>query len=288
MSNRSTIPPRSNEWLESRLAYLWNAYYSDVTRVYPIKASFGPRARYRYGSIYSVGGQCHILINRLFAHPAVPEYVIDATLVHELAHYVHGYGSGRPKLYSHPHRGGVVDKEMEKRGCLALEQNAGDWRRDNWQPFYASQTPDATARRVERDKRDKTGWEMYLNTPGFRTEEMLRVRIERLAPLFGHKTLPFDAAWLLASPRRNGLSYFFNRESTVRLHGTLADCSVPTEVIDYELGYWLAVFAVGNSWDNIEAAMKQAGVWPRAQKAIQWRRKIWPNYFVHNHPLKIK
>jgi len=288
MSTRSTNPLRDDDWLESRLQVLWDSYYSDIKRVYPIKPSFGPRARYRYGSIYSIGRQCHILINRLFAHPDVPDYVVDATLVHELAHYVHGYGSGRPKLYTHPHRGGVVDKEMEKRGCLFLEEQASAWRRENWQTFYSSQTPDVTARRLEREKRESTAWEMYLSTPGFRTEETIRSRLAELAPRFGHAERPFDVAWLLASPRRNGLSYYFNRESNVRLHATLADGSVPGDVIDYELCYWLALFAVGNKWEDIEGAMRAAGAWSRAQKAIQWRRKVWPNYHIHNHPLKAK
>ena len=51
MSTRSTVPHRDNRWLESRLQLLWETYYNDVTRVYPIQATFGPRARYRYGSI---------------------------------------------------------------------------------------------------------------------------------------------------------------------------------------------------------------------------------------------
>jgi hypothetical protein len=288
MSTRPTAPLRDNSWLEARVDQLWETYYADVTRVYPIKATFGPRARYRYGSIYSVGRQCHILINRLFAHPDVPEYVTDATLVHELAHYVHGYGSGRPKLYAHPHRGGVVEKELAKRGCLWLEETASVWRRENWQAFYVSQTPELTARRVEREKREETAWQMYLSSPGFRNEEVLCRRLEVLAPRFGHATLPFEVGWLLASPRRNGLSYYFDRESRVRLHGTLADSAVPSEVIDYELGYWLAVFATGNKWRDIENAMRAADTWPRAEKAIQWRRKVWPNYHVHNHPLKAK
>lgn len=288
MSIGTTTPIRDNRWLDSRLQALWETYYSDVARVYPIQSSFGPRARYRYGSIYSVGRQCHILINRLFANPEVPEFVVDATLVHELAHYVHGYGSGRPKIYPHPHRGAVVEKELAKRGCSFLEDQASAWRRDHWQGFYSAQTPDVTARRLDRENREKTAWEMYLSTPSFRSEDSIQARLAELAPLFGHQELPFDTAWLLASPRRNGLSYYFNRESRVRIHATLADCSVPSEVVDYELSYWLAVFTVGNRWKDIENAMKTAGMWPQAQKAIKWRRKAWPTYCLHNHPLKAK
>lgn len=284
----STPVMRDNHWLEARLQHLWTTYYSDVTRCFPIKVTFGPRARYRYGSIYSVGKQCHILINRLFAHPDVPMYVVEATLAHELAHYVHGYGSGLKKLYPHPHRGGVVEKEMEKRGCLFLEDQASEWRRTHWQNFYASQATDATARRQEREKRDRTRWDMYLNTPGFRSQETLQTRLDSLSLAFGFEKAPFKVEWLHASVRRNGLSYRFVRDEAIKLHATLADPSVPAAVVDYELSYWLAVYAGGTGWTAVEQAMKDAGVWQAAQKAIQWRRKIWPNYYLANHPLKGK
>lgn len=284
----SAISLRDNRWLEARVQQLWTSYYSDVTPCYPINATFGPRARYRYGSIYSIGKQCHILVNRLFAHPDVPEYVVDATLAHELAHYVHGYGSGLPKRYAHPHRGGVVDKEMQARGCYHLEERAGEWRRTQWQGFYASQAADSMARRQEREKREQTRWELYVNTPGFRTEEGLEVRLARLAPKYGFADAPFAVGWLYASVRRTGLSYCFRADGDVKLHGVLADSAVPSAVIDYEISYWLASHAVGGSWPDIEQAMRDAGFWATAQKAIQWRRKVWPHYYPANHPLKVK
>jgi hypothetical protein len=279
---------RDNSWLEDRLQHLWTHYYNDVPVGYPITITFGPRARYRYGSIYSKGRRCYILINRLFAHPNVPEYVVDATIAHELAHYVHGYGSGLRKLHAHPHRGGVVDKEMEKRGCFFLEERAGDWRRNCWQEFYITQSPDVVARQAAREKQESTRWEMYLSTPGFRTEAGIQDRATLLAARFGLSDVPFKASWLYASPRRNGLSYRFQSEGTVKIHGVLADRHVPDYVIDYELSYWLAVGKVGGNWPDIEQAMKDAGVWPAAQKAIQWRRKVWPNYYLANHPFKAK
>src|SRR5918912_973139 len=131
-----SAPRRDHAWLQARFRHLWDTYYSDARIGYPIEVKFGRSARYRYGSIYNTGRQCRITINGLFAHPEIPEYVVDATLAHELAHYVHGYGSGLPKLHSHPHRGGVIDKEMQRRGCFFLEEKAGAWRRENWQSFY--------------------------------------------------------------------------------------------------------------------------------------------------------
>jgi hypothetical protein len=288
MPSVSSANLRSAEWLQDRLALLWNTYYSDSPTRYPIAIHFGPRARYRYGSIYSVGKQCHILINRLFAHPDVPEYVIDATICHELAHYVHGYGSGLKKRYAHPHRGGVVDKEMQARGCWHLEEQAGTWRRDCWKDFYEAEAGDATARKREREKRDQTRWEMFLSTPGFRNRKSLEEELVRLSKSFGFEEPPFNVEWLFASPRRNGLSYHFHTESVVRIHGVLAESMVPDDVVRYELSYWLAVMAVGGTWSNVEKAMKSAGVWSSAQKAIRWRRTIWPSFYAECHPLKSK
>lgn len=279
---------RDAAWLQSRLESLFHAYYSDAPAGYPIAIHFGPRARYRYGSIYSVGKQCHILINRLFAHPEVPEYVIDATICHELAHYVHGYGSGLKKRYSHPHRGGVVDKEMKSRNCWHFEERASIWRKECWKGYYDSLATDATKRKQDREKREKTRWEMYLATPGFRTAHSLQAELEALSRAFGYAKAPFQVEWLFASPRRNGLSYLFNSDKVVRLHGVLADSFVPDEVIRYELSYWLAVTKAGGSWPAIEQAMKTAGVWPSSQKAIRWRRTIWPSYYAECHPLKSK
>lgn len=279
---------RDAAWLENRLESLWRAYYSDVPSGYPIAIHFGPRARYRYGSIYSVGSQCHILINRLFAHPDVPDYVIDATICHELAHYVHGYGSGLAKRYAHPHRGGVVDKEMQARNCWHFEEQACTWRKEHWKGLYDAKASDATARRKERERRDQTRWEMFLSTPGFRTPDMLQMELNRLSQAFGYDEPPFRVEWLSASARRNGLSYHFDTEGVVRIHGVLADSIVPEEVIQYELSYWLAAGKAGASWRGVENELKTAGVWASAQRAIRWRRTIWPSFYLETHPLRSK
>jgi hypothetical protein len=284
----SSVVLRDATWLQDRLEFLWNAYYSDAPSAYPITIHFGPRARYRYGSIYSIGKQCHILINRLFAHPDVPEYVIDATICHELAHYVHGYGSGLRKRYAHPHRGGVVDKEMKERSCWHLEEQALAWRQECWKDYYEGVASDATNRKKQRELRDRTRWEMYLSTPGFRTGTDLQAEVDDLSLAFGYAEAPFRVEWLHASARRNGLSYHFNSEGVVRVHGVLADSDVPAEVVRYEISYWLAALKSGSTWSSVEKAMKAAGIWPDAQKAIRWRRTAWASYYLESHPLRSK
>jgi hypothetical protein len=281
-----TVPLRDDGWLEERRGHLWNAYYGDARAGYPIVAKFGPRARYRFGSIFSHNKTCRILVNGLFAHPEVPEYVVDATLVHEMAHYIHGYGSGLRRLHAHPHRGGVVDNEMRARGCYHLEEKARAWRKTQWPAFYESHAADIITRNIDRDRTERARWSEYLSTAGFRTEAQVRSRLAELALKFSLSEPPFGFEWLLASQRRRGLSYRFPRENVVRLHALLAAPTVPDAVIDYELCYWLAAHMAGNRWQAIEQALRTADVWESAEKAIRWRRRTWPKFLAARHPLR--
>ena len=99
---------------------------------------FGPRAKKRLGSIRKVfhtdGDEydTQILINGNFRDPKIPQYVIDATIAHELIHYSHGFSSPLPKLSKFPHRGDIVDKDMKKRGLLSLMEQEYKWLDKNW------------------------------------------------------------------------------------------------------------------------------------------------------------
>src|SRR6266849_6578723 len=103
---------RTQEWLQGRFEIIWANHFSNARVGLPIDVFFGQPAQYRFGSIRQKGERCQILINLLFALPEIPEYVVDATIAHELAHYVHGYGSGLRKLHANPHRGGIIDLEL--------------------------------------------------------------------------------------------------------------------------------------------------------------------------------
>jgi len=277
---------RDDAWLTDRVSLLWQMHFADVPVVFPIKVSFGTRAKYRFGSIMARNATSIITINRLFADPFVPTFVVDGTLVHELAHYVHGYGSGLPRLYDDPHRGGVVEKELEKRGLLELNDKASEWREANWDAFYASRCQDLTLRRASREEESKDRWNAFLTRPGNRTEVELRTRLEMLAiRLALEGTLPFEIEWLRATRRQSGLSYWFGRSRVVRLHGLLADRRVPGTVVDFELAYWLAGRSIGESWQCIHGALRRAGMETVAEDALRWRRHAWTAFRNRNHPL---
>jgi hypothetical protein len=277
---------RTDEWLQERLHSLWETFFRDAQKGYPMEARFGARARYRFGSIVGRHGVCLIRVNGLFAHPDVPEYVVDATLAHELAHYVHGYGSGLKKRHAHPHRGGVIEEEMAQRGCLFLEEKAERWRRQRWQAFYADHCQDRLARSQERRQKSQNTWQAYLETPGFRTEEWLNVRLQTLSAAFGLTEPPFRVTWHRATLRQNGVSYYYPREKVVRLHGLLADTRVPEAVLSYEIAYWIAYHQAGKEWERILTAMRQAGLSRTVERALSWRRRAWTRVLRSRHPLR--
>lgn len=120
---------RDDNWLISRLDSLWSNHFADVPQTNRVFIKFGRVAKYRFGSIRfdPKKKDSLILINGLFRDNKVPQEVVDHTIAHELVHYTHGFSSPHKKMYSHPHKGGVIDKEMEKRGLITLIKAYKSW-----------------------------------------------------------------------------------------------------------------------------------------------------------------
>lgn len=134
---------RDNAWLESKLDSIQREYFADVNFCNNIVIKFGRKARTRLGSIRKQYGNSfrrrllnrydsEILINGIFKQDFIPEYVIDATIGHELCHYAHGFSSPLPQLSRYPHSGRLVDKEMIKRGMGDMLLNQKKWLKVNW------------------------------------------------------------------------------------------------------------------------------------------------------------
>ena len=77
-----------------------------------------------YGSI--------IEINPLLKNLNVPEYVLDYILMHELTHYFQGFGSNHERKHRHPHKGGIVEKELERHGWKEITEKSEKWIKENW------------------------------------------------------------------------------------------------------------------------------------------------------------
>lgn len=123
---------RDDNWLLSRLDYLWSNYFGDVPQINPVFIRFGRYSRLRLGSIRldRATGHTHITITSMFKEESIPQAVIDHTIAHELTHYAHGFSSPHARKHKHPHQGGVIQKEMEAHGLGHLYQAYKAWVKD--------------------------------------------------------------------------------------------------------------------------------------------------------------
>lgn len=125
---------RDNKWLEKTLLFVWDKYFPDLSKKDNVKIKFGRSARTRLGSISkkTKDSDTLIRITSFFKDERVPQYVIEATVAHELCHYAHGFFSPMPKLFKYPHKGGLVDREMISRGMEEILKKQKVWLKDNW------------------------------------------------------------------------------------------------------------------------------------------------------------
>lgn len=130
---------RDNVWLENRLVYVWDKYFSDIEKKNDVLIKFGSKARTRLGSIrYHKKGvlnfnpSTEIRLTGFFMEENVPEYIIDLTIAHELCHYTHGFFSPHPVLSRFPHKGGIVDNELKTRGLAQMLSMQKKWLKEVW------------------------------------------------------------------------------------------------------------------------------------------------------------
>lgn len=129
---------RDQEWLESLLADIWYQHFRDIEQDNDVVIIWAKRAKRRLGSIETDANDGYtsiIKVNRLFQDLEVPEYVIRATIVHEMTHYAHGFGSPYEQKQQHPHSGGVIRREFAERGLVDLYLKQKRWLKDNWRDF---------------------------------------------------------------------------------------------------------------------------------------------------------
>lgn len=138
---------RDNNYLKNKLNSIWETFFADVPRSNKVLIQFGRCAEKRLGSIRKVINGPNrkrfdtlIYINGHFKDGFIPEFVIDATIAHELCHYAHGFSSPLPQLSKFPHRGDVVDRELNDRGLKTLERSEQDWLNKNWTAYLKNTT----------------------------------------------------------------------------------------------------------------------------------------------------
>jgi len=135
---------RDDAWLQQLLDKIWDNYFSDVAQENDVRIVFGRRAKRRLGSISLDPADrttSIITINSLFKLPDVPEYVVEATIVHELTHYAHGFSSPLEQAQRHPHAGGVMRREFAERGLLELYLQQKRWLKSDWHLIIERELP---------------------------------------------------------------------------------------------------------------------------------------------------
>jgi hypothetical protein len=140
---------RDEAWLQQLLDETWDRYFADVPQANIVRIEFGRRAKRQLGSIRLDRRDLSVTIitmNGLFRDPGIPEMVVQATLVHELIHYAHGFNSPLEQKHTHPHAGGVVRQEYAGRGLEWLYLEQRKWLKANW-PDLLSRNFSAPVRR---------------------------------------------------------------------------------------------------------------------------------------------
>jgi len=151
---------RTDEWLEDQLYDIWENNFADVPRTNSVLITFGKRSKRQLGCIKHIKAPTTkkiakklekapsndnntislIIITSYFKDEFIPEVVVRSTIAHELAHYTHGFSSPLPKLFDHPHKGGIVRKELNKRGLGESYKLSQKWIKSNWVKYLKTIT----------------------------------------------------------------------------------------------------------------------------------------------------
>lgn len=138
---------RDDKWLYELLDSTWDQHFADVRQDNDVRIVFGRRTKNRLGSIRVDPKDPRVSIitmNGLFRNLIVPEFIVKATLVHELCHYAHGFNSPIQQKYRHPHAGGVMRHEFAERGLEQLYKDQRKWLKENWRSVVENNLPKTT------------------------------------------------------------------------------------------------------------------------------------------------
>lgn len=132
---------RDDVWLKGRMEFIWEKYFPDLARENEVSVKFKGKWKNKFGHIKMDKKDTEIVVNGLFKDLKVPEFIIDNTLAHEIVHYLHGFQSPRKRVFKHPHKGNIVNKEMIKRGVISSMRMERNWVKNEWEMIYKGYFP---------------------------------------------------------------------------------------------------------------------------------------------------
>ncbi len=131
---------RDDIWLQQRFDQIWELFFPDVEKK-DVHIRWKGSWKNKFGHITRKNSKAEIVINKLFRDYAVPEDVIKLTIAHEIVHYYHGFHSHLPRQFKHPHKGGIVNKELKKRGFSYMIEKEKKWQKADWPKIYKELMP---------------------------------------------------------------------------------------------------------------------------------------------------
>ena len=132
---------RDDSFLAERLNQIWIMLFPEVERKNNVLIRFKGKWRNKFGHIRLLKNKnTEIAINSHFKNDEIPEYIIDITIAHELVHYMHGFHSPHPKKFKHPHKGGIVNKELKLKGYSDYIRKERLWFKSEWPKLHKGLT----------------------------------------------------------------------------------------------------------------------------------------------------
>jgi len=140
---------RDDEWIATLFHKIWDERFPDIKKRNNVLIRWKGRWKNKFGHIKRLKNKdSEIAINSLFRDEKVPEFVIELTIAHEIVHYMHGFQSPHPKLFKHPHKGGVVDKELKLRGYSEEIRKERYWYKKVWSKDLRPETGRVTVKHL--------------------------------------------------------------------------------------------------------------------------------------------
>tara|TARA_B100000315_G_C14348846_1_gene483039 strand:+ start:37 stop:492 length:456 start_codon:yes stop_codon:yes gene_type:complete len=137
---------RDDAWLQNRFEQIWSLFFPEVENK-NVFICWKGKWKNKFGHIKDAkNGLTEIAINSLFKDLRVPEDMIKLTIAHEIVHYSHGFHSHLPKLFKHPHEGGIVDKVLIEKGFKYAIKKEKEWFKKEWQALFKELCPNRKLR----------------------------------------------------------------------------------------------------------------------------------------------